>query len=107
MILRGIFNKSFFRQGLEKQGSQTLFITLLEKTRRVKFLESLNYTVYSKGNVWLVMAEDRSLSNIYFPIDSQVYVFIPLVDGINISEIYNIDLSMKQEVRSYGSWKEN
>ena len=67
---------------------------------------SLHYTVYSKGNVWLVMSEDCSLSSIYFPIDSQVYAFKPVVDGIKISEIYNIDPSMKQVVRSYGSWRD-
>ena len=57
--------------------------------------------------MWLVMYEEVSLSNIYFPIDSQVYVFIPVVDGIHISEIYNIDPGMEQVVRSYGSWKKN
>ena len=64
--------------------------------------------MFSLTNTWLVMADTRSLQNLFLPVDSQVFTFQAQHDKVRVWEVYNIDVDKEQTILEYGTWsKEN
>ena len=82
------------------------FIVLLEKTKAMEFLSSIPGDLYSHKNVWLVQMKVADIGSVYFPIDSQVYMFNRAPEKITIQEVYSIDQGLEQIARNLGSWSE-
>ena len=80
------------------EGSQQqshLYLLLLPPNILQDFLSSLPVSSFSLSTIWLVEDQEKllSTSNIYFPIDSQVYSFSTNLDRIEMDEVYQVSLS--------------
>ena len=80
------------------EGSQQqshLYLLLLPPNILQEFLSSLPVSSFSLSTIWLVEDQEKllSTSNIYFPIDSQVYSFSTNLDRIEMDEVYQVSLS--------------
>ena len=80
------------------EGSQQqshLYLLLLPPNILQDFLSSLPVSSFSLSTIWLVEDQEKllSTSNIYFPIDSQVYSFSTILDRIEMDEVYQVSLS--------------
>ena len=60
--------------------------------------------MFSTKNTFLLKNESLGLNDIYFPINSHVFTFVPDPMEVQIFEIYNIDRGMEQMVKNYGTW---
>ena len=80
------------------EGSQQqshLYLLLLPPNILQDFLSSLPVSSFSLSTIWLVEDQEKllSTSNIYFPIDSQVYSFSTNLDRIEMDEVYQVYFS--------------
>ena len=80
------------------EGSQQqshLYLLLLPPNILQDFLSSLPVSSFSLSTIWLVEDQEKllSTSNIYFPIDSQVYSFSTNLDRIEMDEVYQVSFS--------------
>ena len=72
--------------------------------RKLDFLSSLNTEPLQNKHTWLVEGEVQDFKDLYFPVDSQVYVFNRKIDKINVNEIYKIDPKRPQLSLKFGTW---
>ena len=82
------------------------FLVLLEKSALLNFLSDVPVEMFAGTNTWLMMSEDATLGDVFFPIDSQVFTFMK-EDVVKIREVYKIDENMGQTVKEFGTWTDN
>ena len=80
------------------------YIVLSRGQRKVDLLSSLNSELLQNKHTWLVEGEDQEFKDLYFPVDSQVYVFKREIEKIYVNEIYKIDPKRPQLSLKFGTW---
>ena len=80
------------------------YIVLSKGQRKIDVLSSLNSELLQNKHTWLVEGDDDEFKGLYFPVDSQVYVFKKDDGIININEIYKIEPKRPQLSLKFGIW---
>ena len=80
------------------------FIVLLENRQSAEVLASAGADLFSSSHLWLVRTSVSLLGDLFFPIDSQVFIFTEAGPGIEITEVYSVDRDMEVLVKPLGSW---
>ena len=62
--------------------------------------------LFSINIFWLIKTQTKKLKNMFFPIDSQVFTFHWSKTELIIEEVYSLDYTMEQLVRSLGRWSQ-
>ena len=81
------------------------FLVLMKNSSETfNFLSTVPDFMFSLKNIWLVMADFKSLKNLFLPVDSQVFTFKARDDKSIMWEVYNIDVDKEQTVLPFGTW---
>ena len=97
-------NNSYFREDLKPSIMSSSYILLSQGKRKLELLSSLNIELLQNKHTWLVEGEDEEFKDLYFPVDSQMYVFKKRKENIIIKEIYKIDPKRPQLSLRFGTW---
>ena len=97
-------NLFILRQDLETSIVRSSYIVLSSGRSKQELFESLNPELLENKHTWLVEGEEREFESLYFPVDSQVYIFSNRNDRILINEIYKIDAELPQLSLRFGGW---
>ena len=80
------------------------YIVLSNGEKKRDLLSSLHSELLHNKHTWLVQGNVEELEDLYFPVDSQVYVFTMEDLRIKIREVYKIGPKLPQLSLEFGSW---
>ena len=84
--------------------SKTAFLVIIEESNIARLLANVSRELFSINIFWLIKTQTKKLKNMFFPIDSQVFTFHWSKTELIIEEVYSLDYTMEQLVRSLGRW---
>ena len=96
----------YLRKVVPPSITKTAFLVIIEESNIAKLLANVSRELFSINNFWLIETQSKKLENMFFPINSQVFTFHWLKNGLVIEEVYSVDYMMEQLVKNIGGWNQ-
>ena len=96
----------YLRKVVPPSITKTAFLVIIEESNIARLLANVSRELFSINNFWLIETQSKKLENLFFPIDSQVFTFHWLKNGLVIEEVYSVDYMMEQLVKNIGGWNQ-